>query len=60
MSTETDSAICEVVNLPIPVVKKRVLRAMERARKGVELEIPTLANLLAIWAELWAESSRLR
>jgi len=35
-------------------VKGRVLRAMERSREDVEFEISTLANLLAIRAELRA------
>ena len=52
MSAETDSAVCEVVDLLIPVVKKRVLRAMERSREDVEFEISTLANLLTIRVEL--------
>jgi len=46
MSSETDSAVCEVVDLLIPVVKRRVLRAMERSREDVEFEMATLANFV--------------
>ena len=60
MSSETDSAVCEVVDLLVPVVKRRVLRAMERSREDVEFEIATLANLLTIRAESlrrWSSTS---
>jgi hypothetical protein len=54
MSAEIDRNVCEVVDRLIPIVKGRVLRAMERSREDVEFEISTLANLLAIRAELRA------
>jgi hypothetical protein len=55
MSAEIDRNVCEVVDRLIPIVKGRVLRAMERSREDVEFEISTLANLLTIRAELCAD-----
>jgi len=48
MSADDDFQVCELVNRLIPIVKKRILRASERSREDVELEISTLANLLTI------------
>jgi len=60
MSSETDSAVCEVVDLLIPVVKRRVLRAMERSREDVEFEMAMLANLLTIRADPCAHGEGLK
>ena len=48
MSTDIDRAICDLVNNLIPVVKKRILRALERSPEDVEFELATLSNLLTI------------
>lgn len=52
MSAEIDEAICALVNNLVPVVKKRVLRALDRSREDVEFELATLANLLTIQERL--------
>ena len=52
MSGEIDRAICDLVNSLIPVVKKRVLRALERSREDVEFELATLSDLLTIQERL--------
>lgn len=52
MSTEIDSAVCSFVNNLIPIVKKRVLRSLDRSREDVEFELATLANLLVIQEHL--------
>jgi len=48
MSAEVDEPIRSLVDNLIPVVKKRVLRALERSREDVEFELITLASLLTI------------
>lgn len=45
MSTEIDSSIRDLVDNLIPVVKRRVLTALERSREDVEFELVTLASL---------------
>ena len=52
MSTDIDRAICDLVNNLIPVVKKRILRALERSPEDVEFELATLSNLLTIQERL--------
>lgn len=52
MSAEIDEAICDLVNNLIPIVKKRILRSLERSREDVEFELATLANLLTIQERL--------
>ena len=48
MSVEIDRSIQDLVVNPIPIVKKRVLSSLERAREDVEFELATLANLFTI------------
>jgi hypothetical protein len=48
MSAEIDDRLREVAEMMIPILKKRVLVAMERSREDVESEIATLANLFTI------------
>ena len=48
MSTEIDRAAEELVDNLIPVVKKRILVALNRSREDVEFEIMTLAGLLTV------------
>jgi hypothetical protein len=48
MSTEVDASIRDLVDNLIPVVKKRILRALERSREDVEFELVTLASLFTI------------
>ncbi len=48
MSAEIDDRLGEITEAMIPMVKKRVLAAMERSREDVESEIATLANLFTI------------
>ena len=45
MSGEVDLAIKDLVDNLIPVVKRRILIALERSREDVEFEIITLASL---------------
>ncbi len=52
MSAELDTDICDLVTNLIPVVKKRVLRALEHSREDVEFEIATMSNLLTIQERL--------
>ena len=52
MSAEIDNAICDLINNLIPVVKKRILRSLERSREDVEFELATLSNLLTIQEHL--------
>jgi hypothetical protein len=47
-SDETDEEILVLVDRLIPIVKKRVLRALDRSPEDVESEVGTLANLLTI------------
>lgn len=48
MSSEVDASIRDLVDNLIPVVKKRVLGALERSREDAEFELATLANLFTI------------
>ena len=48
MSAEVDASIHDLVDNLIPVVKKRILRALERSREDVEFELVTLASLFTI------------
>ena len=57
---EIDRDVCEVVDRLVPVVKARILRAMERSREDVEFEMATLANLLTIKAQLCQGSDQPR
>lgn len=48
MSSEVDASIRDLVDNLIPVVKKRILSALEHSREDVEFELATLANLFTI------------
>jgi hypothetical protein len=48
MSAEIDASIRDLVENLIPVVKKRILRALDRSREDVEFELVTLASLFTI------------
>jgi hypothetical protein len=48
MSAEIDERLGEIAKVTIPMVKKRVLAAMERSREDVESEMARLANLFTI------------
>ncbi len=48
MRNEDDPRICALVSQLIPIVKRRVLQAMEHSREDVEFEVATLANLFTI------------
>lgn len=48
MNEEIDAPVRSLVENLIPVVKKRVLRALERSREDVEFELVTLASLFTI------------
>jgi len=48
VSAEIDDRLGEVAEMMKPIVKKRVLVAMERSREDVESGIATLANLFTI------------
>jgi len=48
MSAEVDASIRDLVDNLIPVVKKRILRALERSREDVEFELVTLASLFTV------------
>ncbi len=56
MSSEIDSSIKDLVDNLIPVVKKRVLTALERSREDVEFEIVPLASLFTIRDAIAQES----
>ena len=45
MSEEYDAQVHDLVVKMIPVVKKRITRAVERSREDVEYELVTLASL---------------
>ena len=48
MSAEVDRSIRDLVDNRPPIVKRRVLIALERSREDVEFELTTLASLLTI------------
>jgi len=48
MKSGQDRQLYNLVHELIPVVKKRVLMAVEHSREDVEFELATLANLLTI------------
>ena len=48
MSAEVDDSVRSLADNMIPVVKKRILRALERSREDVEFELVTLASLFTI------------
>lgn len=48
MTAEVDSSIRELVDNLIPIVKRRILIALERSREDVEFELVTLASLFTI------------
>ncbi len=48
MSAEVDQSIKKLVDNLIPVVKKRILIALDRSREDVEFELVTLASLFTI------------
>ena len=48
MSAEIDASIRDLVDNLIPVVKKRILRALDHSREDVEFELSTLASLFTI------------
>ena len=48
ISAELDSSLRALVDNLIPVVKRRVLGALERSRENVEFELVTLASLYTI------------
>ncbi len=48
MTAEVDSSIKELVDNLIPVVKTRILIALDRSREDVEFELVTLASLFTI------------
>ncbi len=48
MTAEVDSSIKELVDNLIPIVKRRILIALERSREDVEFELVTLASLFTI------------
>lgn len=52
MSVWTDRDICDLVNGLIPVLKKRILGALEHSREDVEFELATLSTLLTIQEHL--------
>ncbi len=52
MSAEIDRDICDLVTHLIPVVKKRVLRALEHSREDFEFEIATLSSLFTVQERL--------
>lgn len=56
MSDEIDAPVRSLVENLIPVVKKRVLRALERSREDVEFELVTLASLFTIKEHLQSET----
>lgn len=48
MSREVDASIRDLVDNLIPVVKRRILRSLDRSREDVEFELVTLASLFTI------------
>ncbi len=48
MSADIDSSLRDLTANLIPVVKRRILRALERSREDVEFELVTLASLFTI------------
>jgi hypothetical protein len=46
--SEADRAVKDLVDGLTPVVKRRILIALERSREDVEFEITTLANLFTV------------
>jgi hypothetical protein len=48
MSFEVDQSVKDLVDNLIPVVKKRILVALDRSREDVEFELVTLASLFTI------------
>lgn len=48
MSSELDQSIKELVDNLTPVVKRRILIALDRSREDVEFELVTLASLFTI------------
>ena len=48
MSHKIDRAVVDIVDYLIPVVKKRMLIALDRSREVVEFEIITLAGLFTV------------
>ncbi len=48
MSSELDRSIKDLTENLIPVVKRRILIAVDRSREDVEFELMTLASLFTI------------
>ncbi len=48
MNEDVDESVRILVDNLIPVVKKRILRALERSREDAEFELMTLASLFTI------------
>ena len=48
LSADIDSSLRDLTENLIPVVKRRILRALERSREDVEFELVTLASLFTI------------
>lgn len=48
MSSELDQSAKDLVDNLIPIVKKRILVALDRSREDVEFELVTLASLFTI------------
>lgn len=48
MSVEVDQSIKDLVDNLIPIIKRRILIALERSREDVEFELMTLASLFTI------------
>jgi len=48
MSAEVDRSIKDLIDNLLPIVKRRVLIALERSREDVEFELMALASLFAI------------
>ena len=48
MTAEVDSSSRELVDNLIPIVKRRILIALERSWEDVEFELVTLASLFTI------------
>ncbi len=46
MSLGVDSDLCELVTRLIPIVKRRVIKALDHSREDVEFELVTLSSLL--------------
>ena len=56
--SEVDRAVEDSVDNLIPVVKKRIVAALERSREDVEFEIMTLASLFAVSDGLKGDKSK--